>query len=63
VRHITAPAEITDHTGSMVNRRNMEAGMLVRSFVRLTTAAVVVAAALLFAVPFIFTLISPFIGR
>lgn len=37
--------------------------MLVRSFVRLTTAAVVVAAALLFAVPFIFTLISPFIGR
>jgi hypothetical protein len=63
VRPVTAPAEITRHIGSMVNRRNMGAGMLIRSFARLTTAAVVVAAALLFAVPFLFALISPFIGR
>jgi hypothetical protein len=34
----------------MVNQQNMEAGML-RSFVHLTTAAIVVTAALLFAAP------------
>jgi hypothetical protein len=41
----------------------MEAGMLLRSFARLTTAAVVVIVALLFAIPFVFALISPFIAR
>jgi hypothetical protein len=39
--------------------QNMGAGMLVRSFSRLTTAAVLVATALLFAGPFFLTLISP----
>jgi hypothetical protein len=47
----------------MVYQLNMEAGMLLRSFVRLSTAAIVVAAALLFAGPFLLALIVPFIGR
>jgi hypothetical protein len=40
----------------------MEAGMLIRSFVHLTTAAVVVTAAL-FAAPFLLALMAPFIAR
>ena len=47
----------------MVTQRNMEAGMLIRSFVHLTTAAVVVTAALLFATPFLLALMAPFIAR
>ena len=47
----------------MANQQSMEAGMLFRSFARLTTTAVVVTVVLLFAVPFILTLITPFIGR
>jgi hypothetical protein len=41
----------------------MEAGMLIRSFARLTTAAIVIAAALLFAGPFLLALLAPFIAR
>ena len=41
----------------------MEAGMLIRNFLRLTNAAIVVTLALLFAVPFVLTLIAPFIAR
>jgi hypothetical protein len=41
----------------------MEAGMLIRGFERLTTGAIVGTAVLLFAVPFVLALISPFIGR
>jgi hypothetical protein len=41
----------------------MEATMLLRSFARLTSATIVVAAVLLFAVPFVFALIAPFIAR
>ncbi len=37
--------------------------MLSRSFERLTTAAIVVAAALLFAGPFLLALLAPFIAR
>ncbi len=37
--------------------------MLFRSFVHLTTATIVVTMALLFAVPFVLVLASPFIGR
>ena len=37
--------------------------MLICSFARLTTAAIVLAAALLFAGPFLLALIAPFIGR
>ena len=47
----------------MANQQNMEAGMLFRSFERLTTAAVVVTVVLLFAVPFVLALASPFIAR
>jgi hypothetical protein len=47
----------------MVNQRNMEAAMLLRSFARLTSATIVVTVALLFAVPFVFALIAPFIAR
>jgi hypothetical protein len=41
----------------------MEAEMLYRNFERLTTAAIVVMVVLLFAAPFILTLITPFLGR
>ncbi len=37
--------------------------MLLRSFLRLTNAAIVVTVALLFAVPFLLAMISPFIAR
>lgn len=37
--------------------------MLFRSFERLATAALVVVVMLAFAVPFVLTLISPFVGR
>jgi len=37
--------------------------MLLRSFARLTSATIVVAVALLFAVPFVLALVSPFIGK
>ncbi len=37
--------------------------MLIRSFVRLTTATIVVAMSLLLAIPFFLLLASPFIGR
>ncbi len=47
----------------MVNQQNMEAGMLLRSFVHLTTATIVVAISVLFAVPFFLVLASPFMGR
>jgi hypothetical protein len=48
---------------AMVNQQNMEAGMLLGDFVRLTTATIVVAVAMLLAVPFFLALASPFIGR
>jgi hypothetical protein len=41
----------------------MEAGMLLRSFVRLTSATIVVAVVLLFAVPFLLAMVAPFIAR
>jgi hypothetical protein len=41
----------------------MEAGMLFRSFERLASAAVVVTVVLVFAVPFVLALITPFLGR
>jgi hypothetical protein len=41
----------------------MEAEILIRNFARLTTAAIVVIAAVLFAVPFLLALLAPFIGR
>src|SRR5882672_1071237 len=63
VRHVTAPAEVTRHRSTIVNQRNMEAGMLLRNFVRLTSATIVVAVTLLFAVPFVLALVSPFIGK
>ncbi len=63
VRHVTALAETTRHTSTMVNQRNMEAAMLLRSFARLTSATIVVTVVLLFAVPFVFALIAPFIAR
>ena len=47
----------------MVNQRDMEAAMLLRGFARLTSATIVVTAVLLFAVPFVLALISPFIAR
>ena len=37
--------------------------MLLRSFARLTSATIVVAVVLLFAVPFVLALVSPFIGK
>jgi hypothetical protein len=37
--------------------------MLIHNFDRLTTAAIVIAVVLLFAVPFVLTLIAPFLGR
>jgi hypothetical protein len=48
---------------SAMANKHMEAGMLIRSFVRLTTATIVVIAALLFAGPFILALIAPFVTR
>ena len=48
---------------TMANQRNMEAGMLIRGFLRLTNAAIIVAVVLLFAVPFVLALLLPFIGR
>jgi hypothetical protein len=45
-----------------VTHGDMEAGMLVRKFVHLTTQAVVVAMALMLALPFFLALSSPFIG-
>jgi hypothetical protein len=63
VRHVTATTENTRHTGTMVNQRDMEAAMLLRGFARLTSATIVVTAVLLFAVPFVLALISPFIAR
>jgi hypothetical protein len=46
-----------------VTHGDMEAGMLVRTFVHLTTQAVVVAAVLMLALPFFLALATPFIGR
>ena len=63
MRQITALGRAMRHTGTMANQQNMEAGMLFRSFERLTTAAVVVTVVLLFAVPFVLALASPFIAR
>jgi hypothetical protein len=42
---------------------HMGAGMLFRSFERLTTAAILVTVVLMFAVPFVLTLVAPFIAR
>lgn len=47
----------------MVNHHTMEAAMLLRGFLRLTSATVVVAVALLLAVPFLLAMAAPFIGR
>jgi len=47
----------------MLDRQSMEAGILIPNFDRLTTAAIVMAVVLLFAVPFVLTLVTPFIGR
>jgi hypothetical protein len=41
----------------------MEAGVLVRTFVHLTTQAIIIAMALILAMPFFLALSSPFIGR
>jgi hypothetical protein len=46
----------------MVNEWIMEAGMLLSTFMRLTTATIVVTVALLLAIPFFLALASPFIG-
>jgi hypothetical protein len=49
-----------------VNQRHtcaMEVGMLFRNFERLATAADVVTVVLMFAVPFVLALITPFLGR
>jgi hypothetical protein len=62
VRHVIASAGTTRHIANMVNQQIMEAGM-VRSFVRLTTATIVVAVAILLSVPFFLALASPFLGR
>jgi hypothetical protein len=61
VRRVTAPGCEQGHMASMVNpwRR----GMLFRSVERLVAAAVVVAVVLAFAVPFVLSLIGPFVGR
>ena len=48
---------------AMVNQWTVEAGMLIRTFMRLTTASIVVAIALLLAIPFFLALSLPFIGR
>jgi hypothetical protein len=41
----------------------MEAVMLVRTFVSLTTQVIILAAMLMLALPFFLTLATPFIGR
>jgi hypothetical protein len=41
----------------------MEAAMLVRTFVNLTTQTIILAAVLGLALPFFLTLATPFIGR
>ena len=41
----------------------MEETMTFQALARVTAAAVVVAAALLFAVPFLLALLAPFVGR
>jgi hypothetical protein len=51
------------HTCAMVNARTVEAGMLFRTFMRLTTATIVVAVSLLLAAPFFLALALPFIAR
>jgi len=63
VFRVTAPARTTRHMNTMVNQWNTEAGMLLRSFARLTTATIVVAVVVLLAVPFFLALASPFIAR
>ena len=62
VRHVIASAETTRHIVDMVNQQIMEAGMI-RNLLRLTTATIVVAVAMLLSVPFFLALASPFIGR
>ena len=62
MRHVIASAETRRHIVDMVNQQIMEAGMI-RSFVGLTTATIVVAVAMLLSVPFFLALASPFIGR
>jgi hypothetical protein len=47
----------------MVNEWTVEAGMFVRTFMRLTSATIVVAISLLLAIPFFLALSLPFIGR
>jgi hypothetical protein len=63
VRRVTARDETTAHTSAMVNQWTVEAGMLIRTFMRLTTASIVVAIAVLLAIPFFLALSLPFIGR
>ena len=63
VRRVTARDEATVHTNAMVNQWTVEAGMLICTFMRLTTASIVVAIALLLAIPFFLALSLPFIGR
>ena len=41
----------------------VEEAMTFHALARVTTAAIVVAAALLFAVPFLLALLAPFVGR
>jgi hypothetical protein len=60
--HDATPQSRTSFILSPFNPQR-EAAMLLRSFMRLTTAAVVVIAALLFAGPFILALIAPFVIR
>jgi hypothetical protein len=62
VRQITVFDAATAHMSAMADQ-HMEAGMLFRSFERLTTAAVLVTVVLMFAVPFVLALVAPFIAR
>jgi hypothetical protein len=43
--------------------KQLEAAMLVRKFVHLTTDAIVLAMALMLAIPFFLALSAPFVGR
>jgi hypothetical protein len=61
MRQVTVFEETTRHTSAMGNP--MEAGMLFRNLERLATAAVVVTVVMVFAVPFVLALITPFLGR
>ena len=63
MRYVIATEATTPHIANMVNQQNMEAGMLFRSFMRLTAATIVVAVAVLLAVPFLLAVASPFIAR